>query len=151
MRALSRSVRGVVQPLMTQGKALWAEICLDWPAFVGELAHTTRPSALRFTNPRTPGVLWVEVWEQDAFAMTYEAPAIIQAVNRYAGRQVVQTVKYAVVPPPPKKKNMNAIPVVTAHHQTHAHKMVTGIGCQNSRLAEALTSFGAHILAQKKF
>ena len=150
MRALSRPVRSLVQPLMTPRKALWAEICLNWPSFVGKLAQTTRPSALRFTNPRAPGVLWVEIWECDPFAMSYEAPGILQAVNRYAGRKIVQAVKFSVTTPPPKKRNQAPLPLVTEAHQAQAQEMMSSTEHTSKQLADALTSLGAHLFAHQK-
>ncbi|WP_156095333.1 DciA family protein [Candidatus Hepatobacter penaei] len=105
MKRLSSSLFSVTSPLMTPEKSLWSGICLGWPAIVGPLAKVCRPLNMQHVRGgRRQSVLWIGVWGGHTFVLSHETHTIIDAVNRYAGKDLVAQVKYKEIAEPIKQK-----------------------------------------------
>ncbi len=105
VKRLSTSLFSVTSPLMTPEKSLWSGICLGWSAIVGPLAKVCRPLNMQHVRGgRRQSVLWIGVWGGHTFVLSHETHTIMDAVNRYAGKDLVAQVKYKEIAEPIKQK-----------------------------------------------
>ena len=150
MESLSRAVFSVTGPLMTPQKSLWAGLCLNWRDIVGNVARVSRALKLHFFKGPGSGTLLVGVWDGQTFLVSHETEYIKDAVNRYAGKEVIVYVKYKEVSAPSRckpsvklLKESSAQGLPWARSIIEARKGVSAHGADP--LESALLSFGGSL------
>lgn len=114
----------VTAPFLKGNNALWAHLCLNWDAIVGEVWGThTCPTRLTFPTERQPkGVLSVSTWGGDGLALMYASPYLCEKVNQYFGYAAVHTIKWRTVKAPVLPQKGSSIPPPLTPLETEEHQ-----------------------------
>lgn len=153
LRALSRNLAGLTEPLLRGRSRAEASLLQDWARIAGpELARMTRVARLSFPKreERRNARLTLDCEPGAALDLQHATPQLIERINGYFGFALVAEIALQQRPLPSGKARQRAKPTPAPGPEALARAEALTAGIEDSELRAAMTRLAAAVASPRR-